>query len=327
MATLDEFAEVAVATQRGQEKRNPTSSVVEHNILLNFLQDKKQVKTDQKGGTTIERTVVLNENQTVQNFVGLQALNVGASNIMNQAKMGWSQKAMFVVASGREVNINMGDNELFDFVNTKLDNARDTAANRMAVEIYGDGSLIESIAGIASFVQPGGAGVYGGIDATLYPRWRNQVVTLGASPTKEDLEKGYSEAFKKASDGIDTPDLGVASIAHFTLLEAWINEKTRFNVGPGTGYMNKSKAGMGFDTLAYKNGMTVAWDVNSQFLSGANRTFFLCTKHIDLVEHPSAKWTFDQGQRPINQDATIMMATWMGGMITKKRRCHAFIGT
>jgi hypothetical protein len=327
MATLDEFAEVAVATQNGKLKRDPTSSVVEHNILLNFLQDKKQVKTDQKGGTTIERAVVLNENQTVQNYVGLQALNVGASNILQNAKTGWSQKAMFVVASGREININMGDHELIDFVETKLDNARDTAANRMAVEIYGDGSLYESIAGISSFIQPGGAGVYGGIDATLYPRWRNQVVALGATPTKEQLEAAYSEAYKKTSDGTDTADLAIASIAHYTLLEAWINDKTRYNVGPSNGYMNKSKTAMGFDTLAYKGGMTVAWDVNSQFLSGANRTYFLCTKHIDMVEHPEAKWTFDKGQRPINQDALIMMATWMGGMITKKRRCHAFIGT
>lgn len=325
MSTFDEFAEVAVATQRSQKKRNPTSSIKEYNGLLNMLEGKKNIKTDENGGTVIEEAVTLGENQTVQNYYGAQPLNPGMSPSMDKAKQGWSQKAMFVMVTGREVRINRSDKAFFSFVNEKLDTARDTAANRMAVEVYGDGSLYESVSGIASFVRPTGGGVYGGIDSQMYPRWRNQVQTLTAGYTGDALEDALDAAIIKSTDGVDRPDLGVLSIKMYTMLEKQIRDRTRYNMGPGQGYMNKGKAALGFTTLEYKDGMPMIWDVNSQFLADADRSYMLCTKHIKLYEHPDAKWEFDEGQRPINQDTLVMFAPWMGNMISKKLRNHCLI--
>jgi hypothetical protein len=321
MATFDEFAEVAVATQRSQKKRNPTSSIKEINALLNILDSKKNIKDDEKGGTIIEESVTLGENETVQNYYGAQLLNPGYSPSMTKAKMGWSQKAMFVVVTGREIKINMGDKAFFSFVNEKLDTARDTAANRMAVEIYGDGSIYESVSGLGAAIQLApGTTTYAGIDAGIYPRWRNQVKSISATPTGTELEDAFDDAFRRCTDGADMADLGVLSVAHYALLEKQIRDRTRYNLGPSNGYMNKTKAALGFVHLEYKNGMPMIWDANSLFQDTANRSYLLCTKHMRLFEHPEAKWTFDDGERPINQDTLVMFAPWMGNMIFKKRR-------
>jgi len=327
MATFDEFAEVAVATARKQPKKKPTSQIVEVNALLNFIDEKGGIKTDEDGGTIIERAVVTEENQTLQNYVGAQLLNPGYSPIMTKIKMGWSQKAMFVVVTGREIRINMSDAKFFSFVEEKLDNARQTAANRMAVEIYGDGSLYESIVGIAGFCTTSGAGTYGGIDPTITPRWKNQIEILPGAYTGSDLEKAIDSAFIKATDGVDRPDVGIATIKQYTMLEAQVRDRTRNVVGPTQGYMNKSKAALGFPNLEYKYGLPIFYDINSQFLSTDDRTYLLCSKHIELYEHPDAKWEFDEGQRPINQDTMVMFAPWMGGMINRKRRNHCLIRT
>jgi hypothetical protein len=327
MSTFDEFAEVAVATQRSQKKRNPTSSIKEINGLLNALEAKKNVKVDETGGTVIEEALTLEENQTVQNYFGAQPLNPGMSPTMDKAKQGWSQKAMFVMVTGREVRINRGDKAFFNFVNEKLDTARDTAANRMAVEVYGDGSLYESVSGIASFVTASGGGTYGGVDSLQHPRWRNQVQTLPGAYTGADLEDALDNAIIKTNDGTDRPDLGVLSIKQYTMLEKQIRDRTRYNMGPSNGYMNKGKAALGFTSLEYKDGMPMIYDVNSQFLANADRSYLLCCKHIKLYEHPDARWEFDEGQRPINQDTLVMFAPWMGNMITKKRRNHCMITT
>ena len=102
MSTLDEYAEVAYATYP-HKKKNPTSSIREVTALLDRLDEKGNIKTDVKGGTVITEPQVLTENQTLINYIGAQRLNIGQSPTLNEVKMGWSQKAIAVVVTGREI--------------------------------------------------------------------------------------------------------------------------------------------------------------------------------------------------------------------------------
>lgn len=323
MATFDEVAAVAVATQNHHMGRSPTSSIQEINVLFNRIAGKKRKKANiVSGGADIDTAVALTENQSIQNYYGGQTLVAPRSQPFQRAKMGWAQKAMLCTFHGREVRQNMSDERLFDYVGESLDNARDTAANRMAVEMHQDGAIAESIVGVSAFVQATGGGEYGTINSAVFTKWRNQVVTMAAIVTGQELETGIDKLYIGcASDGVSKPDLLVLPIDWFTLLEERIRDRTRYNAG----YQKKDDAELGFTTMTYKNGMDVCWDINSQFGANATRGYMLCTSHIKYFEHPDANWKFDEGQRPINQDSLVMFAPWQGGVIANKRRCHGFL--
>jgi hypothetical protein len=322
MATFDEVAAVAVATQNHNMGKNPTSSIKEINALLNRITgDKKTKVVDVNGGMDIDSAVALSENQSVQNYYGSQMLSVPRSQPFARVKQGWAQKAMFIVAHGREVRQNMSDAKLFDYVDELLDNARDTAANRMAVEVRSDGALGESISGVQSFITANGGGEYGGIDSTIYPKWRNQVQAMPSVMAGTDLENAIDKLFIKCVDGADKPDLLMLPVDWYTMLEAQIRDRTRYDGG----YAKKSDLDLGFTTLKYKNGMDVVWDENSQYGANVTRGYMMTTKRIKFFEHKDARWKFDEGQRPVNQDTLVMFAPWQGGMITTKRRVHGLL--
>jgi hypothetical protein len=139
--------------------------------------------------------------------------------------------------------------------------------------------------------------------------------------TGEDLEMGLDRLFIACTDGGDRPDLVMLPVDWYTMLETAIRNRTRYDGG----YSSKSDLELGFTSLKYKNGADVVWDENSQYGANVHRGYMLCTKRIEMFEHPDANWKFDEKQRPINQDALVMFAPWQGGMITSKRRCHGLI--
>jgi hypothetical protein len=262
----------------------------------------------------------------VQNYYGSQVHATPASRTLDKVKIGWAQKVMYCIFTGREMRQNMGNSKLFSYVNNQLDTAKDTAANRMGVEVHLDGSITESMSGCDAFITADGGGAYGGIDPVKYPRWRNQVGELPNGYTGRQLITAMDRLFKDCTDGADSPDLAVFPIGMYSQLEEFQNDKTTYNMGGGQGYMGAKEANIGFPSIKYKNGMMdVVWDVNSQFSANHDRGKFICTKHVFLFEHPEARWEFDKGQHPVNQDVLMMAAIWQGNMITRKRRNHGLL--
>lgn len=317
MSNADAFADIAIATYE-HKKKTPTSSIIDRHFLLNRLKEKGRVKSDVSGGTQITVPLTLGENQTVQNIFGGQKINLGASNVAAQLAMGWSEKVMVVQISERELDINQGKERLYSYAEQLMDAATTTAANRMGVEVYSDGSGYESLYGIPSFITASGAGTYGGVDPTVWPRWKSYAYTLGSGYDATALEDAIVDCIIGTTDGVEKPDLMIASVKHWKLLEKSRRSKIVHN---DPGYMKEAKANSGFSMISYGD-LDVQWDSNSLFGLAVDVSYGLCTDCITLNEHPNAKWQFDKGQRPIDSFQKVMLARWMGAMYANKRRCH-----
>jgi hypothetical protein len=320
MSNLDVFSEAAIATYE-HKKKKPTSSINELNALLNWLQKKGRIKDDVKGGTQITAPLELGENQSIQNIFGPETFNTNASNIMAQLNMGWSEKVMVVQVTNREMAINRSDEEIFDLAERRVDNAITTAENRMAVELYGDGTFYESLFGLPSFITTTGGGAYAGVDPAVWPRWRNKKLTLAAGYTAADLEDVIVKGIIETKDGVSQPDLCVLSTKHFTMLERTARARVRIN---NTAYMKEASANAGITNISV-GGVEALWDSNSVFGMETDLSYLICSKHIHLNEHPEGKWKFDKGMRPINSMQKVMVAPWMGAMYCTQRKNMAVI--
>src|SRR5258708_10273002 len=64
-------------------------------------------------------------------YSGFDALNIGQSDILTAAKFDWVQAAVHVVASGRELRMNSGKEQLIDLAKSRRSNAIDRKSTRL----------------------------------------------------------------------------------------------------------------------------------------------------------------------------------------------------
>lgn len=330
MATLDEFGEVAVATLK-KSMKTPTSSIADVNTLLRKLKEKGNIKSS-GGGTFITEPTTLVENSTLKNYYGYEAGNIGASENLKEARYPKAQKMMHIAASGREMRANTGDEKLFDFVDAKIEAARQTASNRMNIELYGDGSVYQSILGTQTFVANTSAtttagagtaaGTYGGIDASIFTRWQNKTFLIDKTAVTGANVSNALDALKKlCTDGEDAPDMGVLTLDLFNLLEADMKTKMRYD---GL-RMDPKAANVGVPNI-YHAMIPIYWDINTSFGTTAQKGYLLDTKNISLLEDPKAKWTFGKPEKPVGGDSIVIMGIWEGQFTCKKRRTQGYLG-
>lgn len=330
MATLDEFAEVAVATLK-KSMKTPTSSIADVNTYLRKLKEKGNIKSS-GGGTFVTEPTTLVENSTLKNYFGYEPGNIGASENLKEARFPKAQKMMHISASGREMRANTGDEKLFDFVDAKIDAAKQTASNRMNIELLGDGSAYQSIIGVQTFcantsatTTAGGgvaSGTYGGIDASVWTRWQNKTWLIDKTAVTGANVAAAIDALKKlCTDGEDSPDFGLFSLDLFNLLEADYRTKIRYD---GL-RMDPKAANVGVPSL-YHAMIPIYWDINANFGTTAQKGYLLDSKNIYLMEDPKAKWTFGKPEKPIGGDSVVIMGIWEGQKVCKKRRTQGYIG-
>lgn len=324
MATLDEFAEVAVATLK-KSMRTPTTSIADVNTFMRILKEKNKIKSS-AGGTFISEPTTLVENQTIKNYYGYEAGNIGGSENLKEARFPKAQKMMHITASGREMRANMSDEKLFDFVDAKIEAGRQSAANRMNIEMYGDGSSYQSILGVQTYLQSTGGGTYGAIDSSIYTRWKNKVLEIGtfalgsATVTGDDIESGLDLLIKRCTDGEDKPTAGFLTLDWYTLLEKNYHARTRYD---GL-RMDPKAANVGVPSL-YHAMIPMYWDVHASFAEDGEKCNLLDLNNTYLLEDPKAKWTFGKPEKPVGSDSIVIMGIWEGQLITKKRRTQGLM--
>lgn len=311
----DLFTDVHVVTTRNQ-KKTVTSSIDEYNAFYMKLKERGAIKAE-SGGSELFYPQALVENQSNGNFAGYDRLNVGESSSLRGARYGRVQKYIYVTANSRELMENSGKQAMVKLVKARQDIARSTAANRMAIELYGDGTASESLNGLAMYLPENGAGTVGGIDSSVYINWQSKASSMGTANTwsKTTIEDDLSKLRRKCLDGNSGPDLVMASNDIYNALEAAVRDRTRYN-----GYMDSKSAYSNFDTIMLKSNVMVAHDVNVNFSETAEKAYLLDTKEYELVEHPDAKWEFEEGRKPVDVAAVAIPAFWFGQFCLKKRR-------
>lgn len=295
-----------------------TDNVSNHNALLRVLKKKGKIQSV-SGGYEIARPVEHSENATYQRYSGYDALNTNASDVLSAVKYDFQQVAIHVVASGREIRMNMGSKErMIDLVKTRKANAIRTGANQFSIDLYGSGSLTNQIGGLGHIIQSAGTGTVGGIDSSTYTFWKNKFkemtgTNLAASPSAANaasLKADMNAFWLTLNRGADKPDLIVASHDLYALFELGEQQLQR--------YADAEMANAGFQTLKYKSA-DIVFDDNTNFSSTAEKMYFLNTDYLYVVQHSEAKWTPDDEKRPTNQDAVVVPIYWMGNMVCTRR--------
>ena len=204
------FTEMVTTTLRNH-KKELVDNVSGQNALLTWMKGKGNIKTE-SGGYEIVVPLDYAENSTYQRFSGYDPLNTAASDVLSAAKYDWSQAAIHVTASGRELKMNSGEAAMINLVKARVKNAMRTAANNMSVDIYSDGSLTNQIGGLAKIITQSGVATVGGITSAAAPAanafWQNQFIDM-ASPASTNIIGYQNSTWLKCGRGTDKPDLNV----------------------------------------------------------------------------------------------------------------------
>ena len=316
------FTEMVTTTDRTWG-RKVTDNVSENNALLNVMKRKGKIKTV-SGGYEIAEPIDYAQNETYQRYVGYEALNTGASDVITSVRFPYQQVALHVTASGRELRMNSGKEQMINLVKARKENALRTASNNFSVDLYSDGSLTNQINGLSNLIQTNGQGTVGGINSTTWTFWRNAFremtgTNLAATPNAANaasMKADMGSLWLALNRGADKPDLIVMTHDFYTLYETGEQQLQR--------YADSDLAQAGFITLKYKSA-NVIFDDNTNFATTGERAYFLNTDYLTLVQHREAQWTMDAEKTPVNQDAVVIPMYWMGNLVVTNRSLQGIL--
>ena len=315
------FTEMVTTTMR-KHYRKTVDNVTKHNGLLTILKERGNIKTDASGGYEIAVPLSYAENSTYTRYSGYDTLNINQSDVLSAAKYDWSQVALHVTASGRELRMNNSEERMINLVKARIDVAMSTAANQFSVDLYSSGSLANQIGGLGLIIQNDGTGTVGGINSSTYSFWRNKFAEVtggdvaadgaatGTALTYANLRTGMNTLWLSQNRGQDKPDLIVSSHDMYSLYEGGLQDLQR--------YADAKLGALGFESLKYKSA-SIIFDDNTNFGTTAEKMYFLNTKYLYLMEHPDARWSEDDEKVPVNQDAVVVPIYWMGQIVCSNR--------
>ena len=314
MASPSQLFSELTAVSLPKRRRTITDTITEHNAFYRELEKKGNIRTD-NGGTQIEEPIYY-DTFAVQNYSGFQRNDVGHKQVITNVKYDWVQKWLAVSASGYELNVNSGETAMIKLVKARIKAAEISAANHMAVEVYGDGAISSSIYGLQAQISQNGLGVVGGVDASVTPVWANQyygqlLANFGPTTIRNDFDKLWISTVR----GTMKPKMILCNHDVFTALEASMEVYSR--------YMKPEMADAGFEQVGYK-GVQAIFDANVNFANqsagGTPTAYFLNPETHYMFEHPKARWQKQEARTPVDQDGIAIPFLWMGNMAITSRR-------
>lgn len=316
------FTELVTTTNRNWSNRL-TDNVTNHNALLRRLKAKDGIKTTD-GGYEIVEQVEYAENGTYQRYFGYESLDTSSSDVLTSVKYPWQQVALHVVASGRELRMNSGRNQMINLVQARKKNAVHTAENQFSLDLYSDGTATNQINGLQALFTTDGTGTVGGIAAGTWTFWKNQFkeatgTNLAATPNATNAASHKADMnalYLSCTRGNRKPDLILASNDFYVLYETGEQQLQR--------YADGDMAKAGFMSIKFK-GADVVHDENTNFASTAERMYFLNCNTLKLVQHSEAQWTMEKEKVPMNQDSVVIPTYWMGNLVCTARRDNGLL--
>ena len=294
------FTELVSTTFRKHD-RKIADNVTDRNALCKRLRKRGNYKRS-GGGLTIVKPLDYAENGTYMRYSDWDVLDISQSDVISAAEYQWRQIALNVVASGRELRINSGEEQIIDLAEARIKNALRTFQNNFSTDLYSAGSLTNQINGLQAIIADTNTNTVGGINATTFTFWRNSVrdasvasVTVSATTIENGMMLPLWLTIDRGPD--DQPDLIVMDTVYYTYYEGSQVSLKR--------YASASTADGGFTGLKYKNA-DVIFDTTATGIP-ASHAYFLNTNYLELIAHRDADLTVMDDMRPINQDGSV---TW-----------------
>lgn len=247
-------------------------------------------------------------------------LNISASDVLSAAEYQWRQIAINVVASGRELRINSGDSRIINLAKARIKNAIRTFNNSFSSDLYSAGTSTNQINGLQAIIADTNTNTVGGIDASVWSFWQNQVydasdnsVTAGATTIEAGLMLPLWLLLDRGPD--DQPDLIVMDSVYYTYFESSQVSLKR--------YAGSDSVSGGFTGLKYK-GADVLYDSSGSGVP-ASHAYFINTEYLKLVVHTDADMEVMDDMKPVNQDGSVTPILWMGNLTCSNRKQQGLI--
>ena len=171
----------------------------------------------------------------------------------------------------------------------------------------------------------------GGVDSSSYTWWDAKFTSFANDSTTDTTRAQFDELtsttngvaaiaarmtrmYGELTIGNDQPDLIICSQNLFDAYETSLQANKRF-MGSDAGL-----ADAGFSTLKFKGA-----DVVADSHCPAGSMLFLNTKYLDFKTHSKRNFSFQDFQKPINQDARTAKIFWMGQLVCTNPRMQGMI--
>jgi hypothetical protein len=304
------FTELVTTTLRA----HPTEisdNVSQHNALYRRLKTNGKIKK-LSGGYEIVRPLDYAENATYQRYSGYDALDIGASDVLSAAKFDWVQAAVHVTASGRELRMNSGKEQLIDLAAARTKNAMRTAANNMSLDLYSSGSLTNQMGGLGTIIQTAGTGTVGGINSSTYTFWQNQFTEMSGTNAYGGVRADMMKLWLNCARGADQTDLIVATQDLYQAFWESLTTNQRYT-------SDDKDATAGFNALRFQQADVIFDRQATNFTSTGEKMYFINSDYLELVVHRDANWSTLDDKVSVNQDATVIPIIWMGQLVVSNR--------
>ena len=303
-----------VATTIQSRTRQIADNVTKNNALLARLSQRGNVKTF-SGGSTILQELSFAENGNAGFYSGYDLLPVAAQDVISAAEFQIKQLACPVVISGLEQLQNSGREAFIDLLESRINVAEATMANKLAASIYSDGtgSGGKEVTGLNAAVPSNPTtGTYGGIDRATWTFWQSKLYdfsTAGVTPppTGAQMQTGLNTLWASLVRGSDRPDHIVLDSAYWGIYTASLQANQRFT--------DPSVGSLGFPSLKFMDA-DVVLDGGIGGFCPANTGFMLNTKYLFMRPHRDRNMvSLSPNKRyAINQDAEVQILAWAGNL-------------
>lgn len=308
------FTELVTTTYRNH-KKEVADQVSKHNALFRRLTEKGRMRLED-GGLSIVTPLDYQANSTYQRYSGYDVLNINAVDVLTAAEYPWRQVAVNVAVSGLEMRTNSGENQIINFVKSKIKNAQRSLANGLSVDLYSDGTASNQTNGLQALVADAGTGTVGGINSTTWPFWQNIVQSAaaplqggaGITPSSTTIESLMLPLWIKLTRGTDMPDMIVMSDDYFSYYEQSQTSLKRYTAD------ETGKGGM--VSMKYKNA-DVFFDSSGGIPT--SHAYFLNTDFLEVVAHRDANMEMMDELRSVNQDAVVIPILFQGNAVCSAR--------
>lgn len=301
------LSELITTTLRRRDKKI-IDNFTNKNALLKRLKDKGKVKKV-SGGRTIVKPIYYDDNSTFQRYADYETLNTAASDVISAAEYEWKQANVNVVISGAERRKNSGESQLFDLLESRIENAILTMENNICSDLYSAGTADggKQINGLQALVAGDPTtGTVGGINRATYTFWRNQVYDFSVNSVAANattIQAAMNDQYVNCLRGADQTDLILAANDYWLFYLASLQANQRFT---------DADSGMaGFTSIKFMNA-----DVVPDGGSGipTSTMYFLNTNYLSFDVHPDAFMSPDDEITSFNQDAVVVPIRFMGNL-------------
>ncbi len=317
------------------------------------------------GGRKIITPLEYAKNTAQGFYSGYDVLDTTPSDPVTSAVWDWKQAYANISISGEEELKNSGDSMVLSLLKSKMGNAERSLKDLFGTKLFGSGSAapgsneITALCGqgtVASidvtaepavidgvdstvFHAPGAIDnciigynrTLGGVNSTSYSWWDSSFASFAVDSAANntaatwteltetvngvsDIVKRMTRMYGTLTIGSDQPDLIICPQNLYDAYESGLQGNKRFT-GSDAGL-----ADAGFSTLKFKGADIVA---DSHCPDGV--MLFLNTKYLDFKTHSKRNFSFQDFQKPINQDARTAKIFWMGQLVCTNPRMQGMI--